>query len=57
MIIEIHHAENLKIRPFTNSPIFNLSEVNTTNGTTAKLNCIESITWLNTNSSVVPFSP
>ena len=57
MIIEIHHAENLKIRPFTNSPIFNLSEVNATNGTTAKLNCIESITWLNTNSSVVPFSP
>ena len=42
---------------FTNSPILALSLVNITNGTTAKLNCIDKITWLKTNNSVVPFSP
>ena len=40
-----------------NFPIFALSLVNITSGTTAKLNCMERITWLKTKRSAVPFSP
>ena len=47
----------LRVVLFTNSPIFSLSLVNITKGMTAKLSCIERITWLKTNNSAVPFSP
>jgi hypothetical protein len=57
MINEIIQAIIFKAVLFTNSPIFSLSLVNITKGITAKLSCIERITWLRTNNSAVPFSP
>lgn len=57
MIAEIIQTQIFRKGLFTNSPIFALSLVNITKGTTAKLNCIDKMTWLKTNNSVVPFSP
>jgi hypothetical protein len=57
IIKEIIHATTFKGVLFTKVPIFLLSLVNITKGITAKLNCIESITWLNTKRLAVPFSP
>ena len=55
--MEIIHAEIFSQFLLTNTPIFSLSLVNITSGTTAKLSCMERITWLNSKSSDVPFSP
>ena len=57
MMKEIIQAMIFREVLFTNSPIFSLSLVNITKGITAKLSCMERITWLKTNNSAVPFSP
>ena len=42
---------------FTKMPIFALSFVNMISGITAKLSCMDNITWLSTNKPAIPFSP
>ena len=57
MMIATIHAIILIVAVLAKGPIFILSEVNKSKGTTAKLSWSERITWLRTKSSPVPFSP
>lgn len=57
IVAEIMIAKNCSHGLLTNFPILSFDPVNITKGTTAKLNCIDSMTWLKTNRSAVPFSP
>src|SRR5205814_6909888 len=51
------YASALTQGAFTNSPIFNRSEVKRTSGNTAKDSCRLRITWLRIRSRAVPLSP
>ena len=57
MMAAIVHEIIFVDKRFTKTPIFEELLVNKIRGITAKLSCIERITWLNNKRLVIPFSP